>query len=66
MILHKLHNHIFHAADALYEATQKRIFLLSILLGSLNIPFLIGVIVLYRQLGPHLKYTTQYYKEQQD
>ncbi|XP_064390114.1 uncharacterized protein LOC135338028 isoform X2 [Halichondria panicea] len=53
-------------ADALYEATQKRIFLLSILLGSLNIPFLIGVIVLYRQLGPHLKYTTQYYKEQQD
>ncbi len=40
------------SADALYEVTQKRTFLLSILLGSLNIPFLIEVVVLYRRLGP--------------
>ncbi len=33
--------------DPLYEVTQKMAFLLSILLGCLNIPFLIEVIILH-------------------
>lgn len=41
-----------HTVDALYEGAQKRTFLSSILLASLHLPFLLEVIVLYRQLGP--------------
>ncbi len=41
-----------YSADALYEVTQKITFLVSILLASINIPFLIEVVVLYQRLGP--------------
>ena len=42
------------AVDTLYESAQKRTFVSSILLAGVHIPFLIEIIVLYRQLGPKL------------
>ncbi len=38
--------------DALYEGAQKRIFFSSIPLAILQFPFLIGILILYKKLGP--------------
>ena len=41
--------------DAGYEGMQKRVFLVTILLAFIHIPFIIEVIVLYPKLGPRTK-----------
>ena len=46
--------------DTLYESAQKRTFVSSILLAGAHVPFLIEIIVLYRQLGPKLPDKSQY------
>ncbi len=40
------------AVDAVYEGAKKRVFMFTIALVILHIPFFIGIIVLYPKLGP--------------
>ena len=37
--------------DAAYEGIQKRTFLGMLLLAAVHIPFLVGIIIMYRKLG---------------
>ena len=41
--------------DAAYEAMQKRVFVVAIVLALLQAPFVIEVAILYKRLGPRTK-----------
>ena len=48
-------NFLILVVDAGYEGMQKRVFLMTMVLAFVHIPFIIEVIVLYPKLGPKTK-----------
>ncbi len=51
------------AVDAAYEGTQKRTFLIIIVLVTAHLPFLAEIILFYRKLGPQFHATHHKAKE---
>ena len=41
-----------HTVDAVYEGTQKRTFVIMVVLVIVHLPFFVEIIVLYHRLGP--------------
>ena len=46
---------LFPIVDAGYEGMQKRVFLVTMLLAFIHIPFIIETVLLYSKLGPKSK-----------